>query len=138
MCAGAFLLSGCNKAGTEATAPDADAVAVVGQNTLTVSQLSKDIPAGLSTEDSLRYVKAYVKEWVESRLISDIASRDLDMAEIDRITEDYRRRLIMMEYCRRMFRSPTSRCGHFMRAIKMNLCLTVPWCAAPISRCPMM
>ena len=105
MCAGAFLLSGCNKAETEATAPNADAIAVVGQNTLTVSQLSKDIPAGLSVEDSLRYVKAYVKEWVESRLISDIASRDLDMAEIDRITEDYRRRLIMMEYCRWMFRA---------------------------------
>lgn len=104
MCAGAFLLSGC-KPDTDAKAQAADAIAVVGQYTLTASQLSKDIPAGLSAGDSLRYVRAYVKEWVESQLISDIASRDLDMSEIDRITEDYRRRLIMMEYRRQMFRT---------------------------------
>lgn len=106
LCAGAFLLAGCTQ-GTDkhASAEAADAVAIVGGNVLTSARLAKEIPVGLSSEDSVRFVRAFVKEWVDSHLISDIASRDIDMTEIDRIADDYRRRLIMMEYRRQMFRT---------------------------------
>ena len=104
-CAGAFLLSGCRDHKRAAVVSDPDVLAAVGSRILTAAQLAKDMPAGLSSEDSSRFVRAYVKEWVESHLISDIASRDIDMADIDRIAEDYRRRLIMMEYRRQMFRT---------------------------------
>lgn len=105
LCAGAFLLIGCTKAKDVSGEMAPDVIAIVGSRTLKAAQLSKDLPAGLTTNDSLRYVRAYVKEWVESQLISDIASRNIDMADIDRITEDYRRRLIMMEYRRQMYRA---------------------------------
>lgn len=104
LCAGAFLLSGCSKSKNIDDGIAPDVIAAVGSRTLKAAQLAKDMPAGLTSEDSLRYVRAYVKEWVQSQLISDIASRDIDMTDIDRITEDYRRRLIMMEYRRQMFR----------------------------------
>jgi len=104
LCAGAFLLAGCNNADKSVSEPT-DAVAVAGDKVLTASQLAKAVPAGLSADDSVRFVRAYVKEWVESQLISDIAARNINTTDIDRITEDYRRRLIMQEYRRQMFRS---------------------------------
>ena len=78
------------------------AIVRVGDSWLTRSDLRREMPAGLSAEDSLKFVRAYIAGWVDSRLISELASSDVDMDEIDRLTADYRNELIMNAYRNRM------------------------------------
>ena len=78
------------------------AIVRVGDSWLTRSDLRREMPAGLSAEDSLKFVRAYIAGWVDSRLISELASSDVDMDEIDRLTADYRTEWIMNgRRCRR-------------------------------------
>lgn len=100
--AAVFLLltvSGCRH---DAELPQ-DMLARVGNETLTVDEVRRQIPSGLSEEDSLRFVKAYVNSWIDARLIADVAAEEVDMDEIDRMVRDYRSRLIMEAYRRIMF-----------------------------------
>lgn len=87
----------------EAGGADSQIVAQVDKSTLTLPEVLKTLPGGLSAEDSARYVKVYVNNWVENKLIANVASEDVDLEEIDRLTEDYRNRLIMLEYLRGMY-----------------------------------
>lgn len=76
-------------------------LASVGNEKLTVSELQ--IPAGITSDDSVRLARAYIRSWIDNRLISHVASKEIDMTEIDRMTREYRNRLIMWEYGRQMF-----------------------------------
>lgn len=92
-------------------APDADdarVLASVGPATLTLDDLHRDMPGGLSSDDSLRFVKSYVNSWIDRRLVTDVAVGTVDMAEIDRLVEQYRMSLIMQEYRRRMFETKSA------------------------------
>ena len=80
-----------------------DALATVGNKSLTRSQLLSEMPSGLSPADSSMFARAYVRSWIQRTIISDIASRDIDMKQIDRMVDDYRNELIMLEYTRQMF-----------------------------------
>lgn len=84
---------------------DVQPIAMVGASVLTKDQLSKAMPGGLNRADSSRFASAYIRRWIDSRLISDIAASEIDMSEIDRLVEDYRNDLIEMEYRRQMFES---------------------------------
>ena len=86
----------------DADRDDSPVLAKVGKSQLTVSELAAAIPLGLNSADSARFASAYIRRWVDSRLISDIASAEIDMRDIDRMVNDYRNRLIEMEYRRRM------------------------------------
>ena len=99
---GAFLLlsDGCKKA--ETPLPD-DFIAAYGKDIITKRDVLKALPGGLSSEDSARFVKAYVTNWVQSKLIRREAADAIDVTEIDRLVEEYRRNLILTEYRRRMF-----------------------------------
>ncbi len=48
---------------------------------------------------------AYIRSWAERQLISTIAASEIDMADINRMVDDYRNQLIMWEYTRRMYDS---------------------------------
>jgi len=78
-------------------------LATVGDKSLPRAQLQADMPAGLAPDDSIMFVRAYVRSWIDRTIISDIASHDIDMKQIDRMVDDYRNELIMWEYTRRMF-----------------------------------
>jgi len=83
---------------------DAETVlASVGKDCLTVSELRGQIPAGVSVDDSTRLARAYIRSWIDNRLVSQVAAREIDLTEIDRMTREYRNSLIMWEYGRRMF-----------------------------------
>ena len=82
---------------------DKNIIVNLGTKTLSMDEVVKAMPGGMTPEDSVRYVKAYVNGWIESRLFSEIAASEIDMDEINRLTDDYRNRLIMLEYRRRMF-----------------------------------
>ena len=81
-----------------------DILVTVGNAVLTLDDLRKQLPSGLSAEDSTALAHAYIRSWIDSRLISEIASQNIgDLTEIDRMTEQYRNELITYEYRRRMF-----------------------------------
>lgn len=96
----ALTLCGC-RGGGNVNIP-ADAVASVGKNYLTASQLKERIPAGVSPDDSASLANAYIKSWITARLIDDVAADFVDINEIDRLTEEYRSELIMSQYRRLM------------------------------------
>ncbi len=79
----------------------ADAIVAVGNATLTLSDLRKAIPAGLSATDSATFAESYINSWISDMLITEIAEKNIpDTRSIDRMTDDYRRQLIMWEYQR--------------------------------------
>ena len=103
---GAFLLvsmsAGCSSSPEQNTVPD-DYLAIYDGEILTRADVQKALPRGLSPEDSARFVKAYVSNWVQSNLLLKEAAHFIDMEEIDRMTEDYRRELILTDYRRKMY-----------------------------------
>lgn len=107
MSGGVFcIIAACSSGDTDVKD---DVIAHVDQHTLTFAELRKNLPGGLSADDSIRFVKAYVNEWVETRLISDIAAEDIDMTDINRLVEEYRNQLIVKEYLRRMFETKANK-----------------------------
>jgi len=105
MSGGVVLLAVACMSSTGSSEADADVLAQVGTQKLTLSKIKRIMPGGLTPEDSIRFIKAYVNDWVETRLISEIASSEIDMTEIDRLVDEYRNELIAKEYSRRMFES---------------------------------
>ncbi|MCM1297663.1 MAG: peptidylprolyl isomerase [Muribaculaceae bacterium] len=80
-----------------------DVLVRVGNDVFTRDDLRGLIPPGSDELDSLRISRACIRSWIDSRLISEIAARNIgDLSEIDRQVEDYRNELIAYEYRRRM------------------------------------
>lgn len=90
------MLSSCSRSEQELAHGE---IARIGGEVLTETELSRATPAGLSEVDSVAFVDAYINSWVADRLISHEAARLVkDMDEINSLTEQYRRNLIMWEY----------------------------------------
>lgn len=101
--AGLLLCGFCSCSDSATSADHTSYVVRVGNKGLTADELRSAIPAGLSPDDSARYVHVYVKDWIDAHLVSDYAADEIDMSEIDRLTDEYRNRLILLEYRRRLF-----------------------------------
>lgn len=81
-----------------------DTLARVGNATLTQESLNRQMPYGLSENDSIKFARAYIRNWIDTKLISEIAYNNIsETKEIDRMVEDYRNELIMWEYRKRMY-----------------------------------
>ncbi len=98
----ALLPSGCNK--PDISQPlDKDALLQYGDSILTVTDVTRDIPAGLDRADSIALSNAIIRSWLEERLLEEIAEENLgDDDKIERMVSDYRRRLLISEYRKRM------------------------------------
>ncbi|MFG6388023.1 MAG: peptidyl-prolyl cis-trans isomerase [Muribaculaceae bacterium] len=94
-------LAGSCSGGGDSSIP-ADAVAAVGGSVLTTAEVAANVPPMLAPDDSATMARAYVRRWVDARLVSDVAASDIDMEQIDRLTEEYRLELIMDSYRRIM------------------------------------
>lgn len=88
-----------------------DIMARVGTMTLSAEDVCHAVPGGLSQNDSIKFAQAYINNWVEKRLMTEIAADEIDLVEINRMVEDYRIELISSEYRRLMF------AGHGNRSI---------------------
>ncbi len=98
----ACLASGC---GREKDAPAGDDVALVsvGDTTLWLSEVVRQIPQGLAETDSAEMFSGIVDAWIQDVLLTEVAADNLpDLDRIERMVADYRNRLIMMEYRKRM------------------------------------
>lgn len=103
-------LAACHKqADKEPVVAGDDAIVRVGDAILTRPELQHAMPANLSQADSAAFADAYVRTWISDNLISEIAVRNVgNTEEIDRLTDEYRKSLIMWEYRRRVVESDTS------------------------------
>lgn len=103
---GAFLLAvaltSCSGKEKTEGLPD-DYIAVYDEDCLTLADVRAALPAALSADDSARFAKAYITAWIQTKLIEREAASMVDMAEIDRLAEDYRRELILTAYRRTMY-----------------------------------
>lgn len=96
----ALVMTGCGGSGDNII--PADAVAIVGGDVLTRRDVASKVPAGVAAEDSAALASAYVRSWINMRLIEQVASKEVDMQQIDRLTAEYRSELIMSQYRRAM------------------------------------
>lgn len=96
----ALTVAGCNPS----TSTDPNLLATVGKQRLTRSDVDQAVGRGLSPEDSTRMARAYIRSWIEARVMGEIAQKNIpDMSRIERMVDDYRNELIAWEYRRLMF-----------------------------------
>lgn len=96
----AVAMTACH-GGADKKAP-ADALVVINKEWFTPADLKAVMPGGLSAEDSAKFAKAYIRSWIDTEIISQLAAKEIDTKEIDKMTRQYRNELIMLEYTRRM------------------------------------
>lgn len=93
---------GCKNHEPENNYP-ADMIIQIGDSVLTKSQVVSKIPVGLNPTDSANLYEAIVQDWIDKRLISDIAAQNLPQKDkIEQMVNEYRNQLITIEYRRLM------------------------------------
>lgn len=106
-----ILLASCGKKKEETAETTPDSVLVqVGDSSLMMSDVLPRIPAGLAPEDSTALFSAIVDAWVERLLLEDFGRENIeDMDRINRLTSEYRSRLIAESYRRSLRRNVTGK-----------------------------
>ena len=75
----------------------------VGDHYLYREDLAQVMPYGLSVDDSVVFVKDYIRKWIEEQAFYDKAAHNVKGDEsIERMVEEYRRTLVMNSYERRL------------------------------------
>lgn len=99
LCACAF--SGCSGHKDGDGTADEDIVAQFRDSILYLSDVDRQLPPDISTEDSLALRQTIIDSWIDGILIEDLAETQItDMERIDRLTDAYRRSLIADSYKR--------------------------------------
>lgn len=81
-------------------------VVQLGDSILRERDVYSRIPAGITSSDSVLLYDAIVQDWLEKRLLADVAELNLPTIErIEKMVEDYRVQLITNEYRRVMAES---------------------------------
>ncbi len=87
----------------EAGAGPGDPLVYAGDSALYREDVLRLIPSGLAPDDSSELFRNIVDRWVETRILEEVARENIvDRERIDRLAEDYRNRLIVDEYLRKM------------------------------------
>lgn len=98
----AFLTLSCSS-GRQETGNEEDILVSVGDSSLYLRDVERQIPFGLTPEDSIEMFRNIVDNWVESRTLQEVAKENVvDLERINRLVEEYRNRLIVEEYVRKM------------------------------------
>lgn len=103
----AVCTAACAESGQSSDA-DADILFSVGDASLSRADVERLIPAGLSGEDSARMFDAIAESNLKSMLLQEVALRNLTHPErIKNAVNEYRNRLVIMEYQKNMADSGT-------------------------------
>ncbi len=98
----ACFAAGCKREKTASVGGDV-ALLSVGDTTLYLASVVRQIPQGLAEADSIAMFSSIVDSWIQDVLLIEMAADNLpDLDRIERMVSDYRNRLIMMEYRKRM------------------------------------
>lgn len=106
-----LILGGCRKSDSADQLPidSADVLVMVGDSAICIHDVAGRIPSGISPADSAALADAIINGWIERMLLTDIASQNVEeMEKIDRMVEDYRRKLIIATYRRNLRESHIS------------------------------
>lgn len=96
------IISSCGKK-PAVSQENEDVLVTVGDSSLTVTEVVRRIPAGLSVEDSTSLFDRIVEEWVRDLVLADYAENNIpDIQRIDRMVEAYRNNLIVNQYLQSM------------------------------------
>lgn len=97
------FLTACTK--TNEGSDGGNVLVRVGQSSLTVTELRAAIPVGTEPEDSARMAQNYIRQWIDTHLITDVVAPTIpEIDDIDRLTQQYRLSLIEDAYRSRMYR----------------------------------
>ncbi len=83
--------------------PQGDMLVKIGNLSLSRQEMEKEMPSALERDDSVKFARNYIRNWIGTHLIEEIAVKNIDMTEIDRMVENYRRELVIWEYRRQMY-----------------------------------
>lgn len=93
------LVSSCGHSTSSDDASDVDILLQVNDSVLTLNDVLRQIPSGLSPEDSTLMFQHVVDKWVERLVLRDVAEKNIpDIAEIDEMVERYRDNLLVGRY----------------------------------------
>lgn len=96
--AAVVLISACSSSNNNMEKSGVELV-TIADTTLMLSDVERQLPAGISSADSIVMTKKIVEAWIKDNLLKDIAINNIaDMESIERRVADYRNRLILMEY----------------------------------------
>ncbi len=99
--------------GSEGSAGQEDALVKIGDSVITRSQILRELPPGLAPQDSAALFRSILLDRIDALLLTDIAAENSDELErIERMTDQYRRRLIIESYRRRIRESGQSDPGN--------------------------
>lgn len=97
------IITSCN---TSDRTENEDILVKVGAKSLTAAELAQEMPYGLTESDSIKFARAYIRSWIDNKLVEEIAAQNIpDKSDIDRLVEAYRNELIMWEYRQQMYQS---------------------------------
>lgn len=100
--------SACNKQHSNNLFEDVTIVKI-GNNTLKRSELDSIIPPNSNPKDSLISTESYIKKWIKSALMYDLAKININnKKEIDQLVENYRQSLITHQYQEQLIREKMS------------------------------
>lgn len=101
--AGISISGGCRHDQSADILSDSDFVAQYRDSVLLMSDILMQIPSDISESDSDALIRKIADQWIQGFLIEDLAATQIDdMDRIDKMTEAYRRSLIVDSYRRKM------------------------------------
>lgn len=81
------------------TASDDTVVVSLGDSVLYLGEVLQQIPRGLEAQDSLAMFRSITETWLRRQVLVSVAENNIpDMAEIDRLVDNYRTDLILGRY----------------------------------------
>ncbi len=79
--------------------PQKEILVQIGDSILYQSDVERQIPSGLNSEDSLSLFKSITERWIRNLIMTEIAASNIkDIEKINKLTEQYRNDLIVDAY----------------------------------------
>lgn len=104
-CAIFYISASCSKGNASAdnVIDTSDVLVMVGDSAICIHDVANRIPHGIDEADSAAMARAIIDGWIERMLLTDIATDNVeDLEEIDRMVEDYRKKLLIATYKRNL------------------------------------
>lgn len=96
-----LLFCGCSNKGTSAEITEQPLFIINGEEVF-YNDIAKEIPSGISSTDSIALFQKIVDEKIRINILKKVAEDNLiDVSYIDRKVEEYRERLLILEYLSR-------------------------------------
>lgn len=102
-----FLFAACSKGYDHAGKKP---LVSIGNKFLYAEDVNAALPAGLSSTDSILFVKNYIHKWLEEELLTAKAEKNISSnGKIEQLVENYRRNLILQAYQQKLVAQKLSR-----------------------------